>query len=436
MKKADRIWQKSQSMLARWGLSEIPFSESTPTTEPFISSQIFIGRDAELEQVITRFFSRNPQRLLIYGQYGIGKTAFLLEVLGVLQRNAEDTLTAYLSLPPEMDLATAALYALARAMKDDDEWAQHLLQQEGLTTQAAAQKRKRKITIDAKIIKGETEREEVSTPKSKFPTLNFEDLLNRAIGKYRQVVLAIDDLDKQDPARVRQLLQDAQGLLKGGASFILTGHPTGLTRELLISNLGLFDLSLELKPLKQGESYRLLVEYLDSARLIPVSEREAINPDDADAVKPFLPETASALCQRAQGVPRWINRLANYVLLKALELRAEVITLEILQQGFASADEQLRNQALTMEDTALLELISQKGLISDANVTLPDLESLGIQEFSELLPRLDKLVQLDLLRRKPTDQMAAFEISPLLLKPEDKAALQDDRTVPTPNGNA
>jgi hypothetical protein len=48
------------------------------------------------------------------------------------------------------------------------------------------------------------------------------------------VVIAIDDLDKQDPAYARQLLLDAQGLLKGRAWFLLTGHPSGITRDYLI----------------------------------------------------------------------------------------------------------------------------------------------------------------------------------------------------------
>lgn len=53
--------------------------------------------------------------------------------------------------------------------------------------------------------------------------------------KYERVVIAIDDVDKQDTARVKQLLLNAQGMLKSGAWFILTGHPSGLTRDILIN---------------------------------------------------------------------------------------------------------------------------------------------------------------------------------------------------------
>jgi hypothetical protein len=49
------------------------------------------------------------------------------------------------------------------------------------------------------------------------------------------VIIAVDDLDKQDPATVKQLLLNAQGMLKSGAWFILTGHPSGLTRDILKS---------------------------------------------------------------------------------------------------------------------------------------------------------------------------------------------------------
>jgi len=92
--------------------------------------------------------------------------------------------------------------------------------------------------------------------------------------KYRRVVIAIDDLDKQDPERVRQLLHDAQGMLKGDAWFILTGHPLCLTRDLPIWERGLFDLALEIKELDQPTTYQMLINYLDSARIQETSMDE------------------------------------------------------------------------------------------------------------------------------------------------------------------
>jgi hypothetical protein len=258
------------------------------------------------------------------------------------------------------------------------------------------------------------EAEETTVPVTspRFPALSFEDLLERALKKYSRVVIAIDDLDKQDPARVRELLRNDQGLLKSGAWFMLTGHPSGLTRDILTSDLGLFDLAIELKALDQATTYRMLVNYLNSAR----SKRIRYNFDDPSAVRPFTPETARILCERSDGVPRWLNRLGSYVLLKAATIGADLVTEDVLQQGLEYAARQLRGQSgLTAEDYYVLDLVLEKRTLSDETVTLTDLERLKVREFSEILPILEKLVQYDLLRRLPSERVAQYEPTPLLI---------------------
>jgi hypothetical protein len=287
----------------------------------------------------------------------------------------------------------------------------------GLRPRKPVRQRKGKIKAGLSVLEGEVEEETISITPPQFPTLSFEDLLEHAFRKYRRVVIAIDDLDKQDPARARQLLHDAQGMLKGGAWFILTGHPSGLTRDILVSERGLFDLALKLEELDQHTTYRMLVNYLNSAR--PKNAR--YDSDDPRAVYPFTPETARALCKRSGGVPRWLNRLGSYVLLKAAELQAEIITPDVLQQGLEYADQQLRGQpGLTPEDYYVLDLVLEKGVLSDATITLSDLERVRAKEFSEILPILERLVQLDLVRRLPTEHAAEYEPTPMLLGKREK----------------
>ena len=416
MSEADRLWDELDITYSRWGLTEIPFSESASTLRQSQLREVFTGRQKELKEVFNLFRGRQRQRLLVYGWVGIGKTAFILEVLGVLRRKAKDTLSTYISLPPETDLATAALIALAREM-EDDEWAQHQLNQMGLRPRKPARKRKGKIKAGISVIESDVEEETIPVTLPQFPTLSFEDLLERALKKYSRVVVAIDDLDKQDPARVRELLRSAQGMLKGGAWFMLTGHPSGLTRDILTLDLGLFDLAIELQQLDQPTTYRMLVNYLNSAR--PKDARR--DPDDPRAVHPFTPEAARLLCERSDGVPRWLNRLGTYVLLKAAELDADVITPEVLQQGLEYTDQQLRGQTgLIPEDYYVLDLVLDKGIVSDATVTLTDLEQVKAKEFGEILPILEKLVQLDLVRRLPTERAAEYEPSPMLLGKDEK----------------
>lgn len=224
MSEADRIFEELGNTLSRWGLSEIPFTESASFLRQSQLRDVFTGREQELRDVLALFQGRDRKRIFTYGWVGIGKSAFILEVLGVLQRKAKDTLATYISLPPETDLATAALIALAREM-EDDEWAQHQLNLMGLRPRKRVVRKKGKGKAGISSFGIEAEEETVPVSALQVPTLSFEDLLERALKKYTRVVIAIDDLDKQDPARVRELLRNAQGMLKGGAWFMLTGHP-------------------------------------------------------------------------------------------------------------------------------------------------------------------------------------------------------------------
>lgn len=415
MSHADRIADELDVVYSRWGLRGDPFSESASQLQLKQLDEVFTGREMELRRTLGVFTSIGRKRILVYGWFGIGKSAFLLEVLSVLERRRDRTLATYVSLPAGADLATAAFIALARRM-EDDVWAQEQLNALGLAPRRAPRKRKDKLKAGITGFGGESEEETIPAGRLAYPAFAFEDLVARALKKHKRVVVAIDDLDKQDPARVRELLREAQGVLKGDAWFMLTGHPAGLTRDILTRELGLFDLALRLDPLDEATTYRALGKYLNSARE-PDKRRD---PDDPRAVWPFTPEAARALCVRSDGVPRWLNRLASYVLQKAVELRAERIDTDVLRAGFDHAAQVLRDESpLTPEDYYVLELILEKGVLSDDSVTMGELQGIRKREFDEVLPILEKLVQLDLVRRLPTERTAAYGASPLLAPDRD-----------------
>jgi hypothetical protein len=141
----------------------------------------------------------------------------------------------------------------------------------------------------------------IPSNKPQIPDLSFEDLLDKALKKFDRVVIAIDDLDKQDPAHVKDLLLNAQGLLKGKASFLLTGHPSGLTEEILLSQRGLFDLSEELRSLDLETTKLMLLNYLNSVRS---ADRQIKYTNDPNAFQPLTPAAADLLCRQSAGVPR------------------------------------------------------------------------------------------------------------------------------------
>jgi hypothetical protein len=84
MTTADNISDQSFSNIQRLGLREIPFTESPIDLKGETLRRVFTGRQNELRQVFNLFQSRERRRILVYGRLGIGKSAFLLEVLSVL----------------------------------------------------------------------------------------------------------------------------------------------------------------------------------------------------------------------------------------------------------------------------------------------------------------------------------------------------------------
>lgn len=414
MSTADDLWAQSGDIFNAWGLSEIPFTESAVELGQKQLRQLFTGRENELRQVFNLVRGRERKRIFVYGWVGIGKTAFLREIISVLERKAPKTLASYISLLPGMDLSSAALIGLARKLPKDD-YAQHLLTQMGLpSSQRAVEK---KTTVKAGLSGSGVETTEETSPFSRplYPAASFEALLDRAYQKFDRVVIGIDDLEKRDPDLIRQMLRDEQGLLKSNAWFFLTGHPATITHDILARELGLFDLALELKPLDQTTSYRMLVNYLNSVR--PKEKQRSY--DEPQAVWPFTPDTARELCARSEGIPRMLNRLGSYVLLKAAELGAPMITPDVFQAGVEFSDQQLRGQSgLTIEEMYILELVLDKGVLSDESVTLEELDKVRAKEFREILPILDNLVQRDLLKRLPSERATEYAPSPLVITPK------------------
>ena len=56
-------------------------------------------------------------------------------------------------------------------------------------------------------------------------------------------------------------------------------------------------------------------------------------------------------------------------------------------------------------------------MLSDTSATMNDLKRMKVQEFSQMLPILDRLVQYDLVHRLPTDKSAQYHINPILWPP-------------------
>jgi hypothetical protein len=404
MTSPDDLFDQVSDSFQRLGLRESPFTESPIDLESETLQYVFTGREDELRRVFTLFQSRERRRILVYGRLGIGKSAFLLEVLSVLRRKRPEMLTTYISLPADLDLATTALIAVAQEMADD-EWAQRQLYQMGIPTAKLLKERSSEISGSIGI-GGKIGEKDLPITRPLYPTVSLDTLLERAQKKYPQgVVIGIDDLDKRDPSVVRQLIHDAQGMLKGRAWFMLTGHPMGMTGDLLTTERGIFDLLLKLEELDQPTTYKMLINYLNSARI----NNDCTDPEDPKSVLPFLPETATRFCQVSMGKPRLFNRLGGTVLSTAVELQAELITPEVLNQGLRAAAPKLRERAaLSVQEERVRAFLERKGAISDESITIEDLEQLGVRSYTDIIPILEKLEETDLAHQLNQDDVKAF----------------------------
>jgi hypothetical protein len=418
MTTADDIFDQSQNNIQQLGLREIPFTESPIDLESEMLQRIFTGREDELRQVFNQFQSRERRRILVYGRLGIGKSAFLLEVLSVLRRKRPKMLATYISLPANLDLATTALLAVAKEM-DDDHWAQRYLYQLGIPTSKILKERSSEIGANLGL-GAKTSEKDLQPVTSQYPTVSLDILLERAQKKYPDgVVIAIDDLDKRNPSEVRQMMHDAQGMLKGDAWFMLTGHPMGITGDLLTSERGLFDLQLKLDELDQPTTYKMLINYLSSARI----DNDCTDPDNPKCVLPFTPESAAAFCRASLGKPRLFNRLGNTVLSKAADLQVDRITPEVLHEGLKAAAPTLRQQAaLSVQEERVRALLMKRGEISDETITYEDLEALGVRSFSDILPLLERLEEADLAHQLDQEDVKAY--APIPLPPSENDATE------------
>ncbi len=403
MTSPDDLFRQSRNRIQQLGLQEIPFTESPPDLNSSTLNKVFTGRQQELREVFNLFQSRERRRILVYGNIGIGKSTFLLEVLSVLRRQRPHMLTTYLSLPSGLDLATTALIAVALKM-DDEEWAQRQLYQMVIPIDRPP-KEKTSTAGANMVLQGLMSGKDLPIAPQQYPTISLDRLLDRALAKYKDgVLIAIDDLDKRNPAEVRQLMHDAQGVLKGRAWFMLTGHPQGMTSDLLTSERGLFDLQLEMRPMEQNTVQEMLVNYLNSAREpeIPFGRTNAYHPFTEDAALKF--------CQAAQGHPRRFNRLGQAVLNFALQEQANIIDIPLLDRGLEATQlSQLDQAALSFQEKRVLQLLQEKGRLTEENISLTDLQTLGFGGFNDLLPFLEKLESEDLIERSPQKDVIEFE---------------------------
>ena len=399
-------YTERRQTLKKWGLAYNPFSSRPP--EPRLISQIFTGREREMSLAIPTVLE-TPRNLLLYGVFGVGKTIFILELLRKLEQ-IDNTLVVYTSLTGDtpIDFAKSVLLGLANRMMAEDEEAEKILESVvGIeTVQGMGEQSYEGLKIGIPGVmgaKGGIQSSITTTEQMRIsePRYYIGKLLELANQKYKQVIIAIDDIEKKEPNTVRRILIESRDILFYNCSFILTGHPLGITKDIYTSALGVFDRKIELKPLLSGDLRKIVVNYLNIAR-----------EEESQEIKPFTEESLSWISEKSYGIPRVLNSICFRVFDAAATAGFENISEKELSKIMEEVEKDIYLE-ISPEVRHILEVLGESGEISE-DTSLEVLDRFYVHTFMEAIPILENLVQNDFLVKLEDEKGIKYVLNPLV----------------------
>lgn len=403
--------RRYRSTLNRWGITENPF-RSTPPDDPSELARVFYGRGQELEIAIpTLYEGRN---VLVRGAWGIGKTALILTLLDRLQTEVaeldEQMLVLYLDrvvADSPNDFYRLLLLAVSDrlATSHDDEEAQAIANNlKGFASLQSKTTTEGKVTLGIVSFGAKQESPAGSAIANPYPLLI--SMLDKAQNYYTRLVLAVDDLDKQDSAIIQTILEESLALFRQGKkrAFLMTGRGFTSREEANLKALGIFSEDLTLQAMSQEDLYRIAVNYLNLVRKTPT-----------DDPYPFTEEVLKRIAEYALGIPRQLQVICEKVLRQAAMEGCDRID----ETAFASVWDTIRQEVTYSLDPHLLRLIYiayEAGGISE-DIDDSYLEQLGVLTFVQLLPMLKTLEGGDALVRQEDESGFRYVPSKLFLPP-------------------
>ncbi len=403
MSKKSRL-RDYQSNLTKWGLKENPF-RPTPPEDPQELEKIFYGRDEALDLAIPALYE--GRNILVRGPWGIGKTAFILNLLYQLQQEVADLeekmLVLYLSSIPgnsPEEFYRALLLGVADSLKEDIKEAKDIantflgfsIQPGKITKQGNV-----KLGVVSFGIKQESPtRQNVPTAKAEpYPLLIR--LLNKGEERYSRIVIAIDDLDKKEPRIVQNILEGSLDLFRMGKyrGFVVTGRSFTDVQEATLKALGIFAEDIQLPTMSQEDLRQIAINYLNCAR-------ESQGNDSY----PFTEEVINQITDYAQGFPRQLNTICQKVLDRAARGEYDKID-ETAFSAIWPTLEQEFTHSLDPQARQLLYIASQAGGISE-NISDEDLDKLDVLTYLQLLSKLKSMEEQGMFIRQEDEEGDRF----------------------------
>lgn len=224
----------------------------------------------------------------------------------------------------------------------------------------------------------------------------------------RRILIAVDDLDKRDPATVREVLLEARTVLHTDCAFVLTGHPLGILRNLYSTAGGIFDKQMTLEVLDPAEMKLLMRNYLKTGRVEDSPYRD---------LEPFTVDAAEAIIDRSFGIPRQLNRICSHIMEEAAVLRCKVIDMQALNVCWQRAGKDFR-QLMTEDMARLIDLLrEQTGQFDPSQVPDEVYHRLGIDSHQALLAKFNAAMSDDFVVGVEISGHTRFLPQPLLDPP-------------------
>lgn len=404
-------------ILNQWGFKAMPpFSDVPPKDNPKLLRRLFTGRTKELERTILTLLDGN--NLLVRGVWGVGKTTFILYTLNEFSLQAtllkQKTLSIYIDNFKGgllSDFYRLVLFSLSNALASKDKDAATLSEAaRGIGVSHTKSKAVKGIAelnfLTVGKIGGEFELG--SGNEKQFAIENPEywvdTLIERAHKFYDNIIIAIDDLDKTDPkpsefVRVREMFDGALPLLRSRkCAFILAGRTLTVAQDIYSRVLGIFREQINLPKLQADELREICVKTMN---LVRVQAR--------DDTYPIAEDGLIQLINNSSGNPRQFNRNCADILSTAIRLGYETIDKQAFEKCFAEV--QANVGANIDGHVRYLLYIAQKygGFSQDNRKSLQELKK---DDFIEILPLLDELVQKDLMYREDDETGPHFFVAP------------------------
>jgi hypothetical protein len=367
--------------------------------------QVFVNRESEIPHAILTL--DDGENILVRGMTGIGKTAFIMAVLHRMEQQSKAIKQNILPIHIRQfsggtreDFYRVILYALAKQLGPNNKRAREIVC--ALTGEQIVKGRSRGLSAGIEVMvpqllaaKGEGE---IGGDKSETLTINYpehflNELLDIACKKYKQVIFAVDDLERSpNQGSIKAMLESTLDLIRDGrCSFILTGRTLTILEDVYASGLDIFNETIPLKPLAPQELRLVAIRTFNLVRDSP----------DERSVLPFTDEAIETMASKSFGIPRQFVLLCGKILKIAIKKGIERIDLEAFQESFEQLQDEFAEREVPPDIRRILYLGLQQGGFSISKDAELDqvFEVLGITTLRQFVDFADNLVQQELLQR-------------------------------------